>query len=102
MQRAPLDGFHTSHDSLSWNSLPASTRGGRNLEDARLAMEGLTQGGETERETEGVGRRHSSYSRVKYISVGGGGREAPYDILPPEAPDFASGSGPAGYCPCWR
>lgn len=28
--------------------------------------------------------------------------EASYDSLPPEAPDFASGSGPAEYCPCWR
>ena len=54
MQRAPLDGFHTNHDSPSWNSLLANERGGKNLEEdaTRLALEGLIQGGETERERE--------------------------------------------------
>lgn len=47
----------------------------------------------------GGGVAGKTVDRVIRVNGEGEGRDASYDILPPEVPDSASGSVPAGYCP---
>lgn len=65
-----------------------------------ILHEGYINGG-CERGNGGGGNQRVQAGKTvgRVIRVRGGGRDASYDILPPEVPDSASGSVPAGYCP---